>query len=326
VIGVETKELDYAKELVVCSTHDYLLYFTDKGNVHWLKAYRLPSTSRYSTGKAIVNLLQLEPGEKVAAMIPVREFSQNEYLIMATRKGVVKRTSLSEYSRPRRGGIIAITLREGDGLMEVKRTSGGQEVVLATRNGMAIRFVEEEVREIGRTGQGVRGIELREGDNLVGMVVVQEGATLLTACESGYGKRTAMDEYRTQGRGGIGIINIQTEGRNGPVVGVRAVNDGDEVLLVNSAGTVIRSPVSDISVIGRNTMGVRLMRMETGGKVTALAKVVEKNVDAAPKAGGTGAAAPPTQGAGEKANGEGEQGTGEAASEPAEKPGKIEYI
>jgi len=279
VIGVDSKEQDYAKELVVCSTHDYLLYFTDKGRVHWLKAYKLPSTSRYGVGKAIVNLLELEEGERVAAMIPVREFSENQFLVMATRKGVVKRTSLSEYSRPRRGGIIAITLREGDGLIDVKRTEGAQEILLASRNGMAIRFKEEEVREIGRTGQGVKGIELREGDVVVDMMVTGSGKSLLTACEHGYGKRTALDEYRVQGRGGIGLINIQTEGRNGAVVGVKAVNDGDEVMLVSSAGTVIRAPVAGISVIGRNTMGVRLMRVGQGEKVTALAKVVEKEAE-----------------------------------------------
>ncbi|MDO8339067.1 MAG: DNA topoisomerase (ATP-hydrolyzing) subunit A [Candidatus Burarchaeum sp.] len=276
VIGVEVKEEDYAREIMVCSTHDYLLCFTDKGNVHWLKAYKLPSTSRYGVGKAIVNLLELGEGENVAAMIPVREFSENQFLIMATKDGVVKRTSLSEYSRPRRGGIIAITLREKDELIEVKRTRGGQDIVLVSRQGMAIRFKEEEVREIGRTGQGVRGIRLREGDALVGMVVADEGNSLLTVCESGYGKRTEMSEYRVQGRGGIGLINIQTDGRNGAVVGVKAVNDGDDALLVNSGGTMIRLPVSDMRAIGRNTMGVRLMRLEEGQKVTAVAKVVEK--------------------------------------------------
>jgi DNA gyrase subunit A len=263
-------------------------------------------------------------------MIPVREFSENQFLVMATRKGVVKRTSLSEYSRPRRGGIIAITLREGDGLIDVKRTEGAQEILLASRNGMAIRFKEEEVREIGRTGQGVKGIELREGDVVVDMVVTSQGTSLLTACEHGYGKRTALEEYRVQGRGGIGLINIQTEGRNGPVVGVKAVNDGDEVMLVSSAGIVIRAPVSDISVIGRNTMGVRLMRVGQGEKVTALAKVVEKEAENGKE-----------HGEGEKKHGNGrdEGGEGEAGGKKKqpeidargmEKPGKdagdIEYI
>ena len=275
VIGVDSREQDYAEELVVCSTHDYLLFFTDKGNVHWLKAYRLPSTSRYGVGKAIVNLLELE-GERVAAMIPVSEFREEEFLVMATRDGIVKRTSLSAYSRPRRGGIIAITLREGDALIGVKRMSKGQDIVLATKKGMAIRFKEGEVREIGRTGQGVRGIRLREGDGVVGMVSAADGSGLLTVCENGYEKRTGMEEYRQQGRGGIGLINVQTEGRNGPVVGVKVVNEGDEVLLVNSAGTMIRVPVSEISVIGRNTMGVRLMKLKPGQVVTAVAKVVER--------------------------------------------------
>jgi len=278
VIGIEAKEEDYATDLVVCSTHDYLLFFTDTGNVHWLKAYRLPKTSRYGLGKAIVNLLQLKEA-KISSMIPVREFGEKEYMVMATKNGVVKRTSLSAYGRPRRGGIRAITLREGDSLIEVKRTHGGQDILLASKKGMAIRFKEEEVREIGRTGQGVRGIRLRQGDEVVGMVVAGEGTGLLTACRNGYGKRTAMDEYRVQGRGGMGLINIQTEGRNGPVVGVKAVKDGDEIILVNSAGTMIRVPVSGISVIGRNTMGVRLMRLKKGQVVTALAKVVERNGD-----------------------------------------------
>ncbi|VVC03410.1 DNA gyrase subunit A [Candidatus Burarchaeum australiense] len=274
-VGVDESDKDYAVELTVCSTHDYLLFFTDNGDVHWLKAYKLPSTSRYGVGKAIVNLLELQDA-RIAAMIPVREFSDKEFLVMATSKGIAKRTSLSEYSRPRRGGIRAITLREGDQLIEVKRTRGGQDVVLATREGMAIRFKEEEVREIGRTGQGVRGIRLREGDALVGMVVAGEGNSLLTVCENGYGKRTEMAEYGVQGRGGLGLINIQTAGRNGLVVGVKAVNDGDEVMLVNSGGTMIRLPVSDMRAIGRNTMGVRLMKLDEGQKVTAVAKVVEK--------------------------------------------------
>jgi len=275
IIGVEAKEADFATDMLVADTHDYLLFFTDKGRVHWLKVYRVPEAGRYSAGKAIVNLLEVQ-GERVKAFIPVREFSDTEYLIIATKNGTVKKTPLSEYSNPRKGGIIAVTLREGDDLIDVKRTSGNQDVILATREGMAIRFNENDARSIGRTGMGVIGIRLREGDDVVGMAVAEPGEALLTICENGHGKRTEIDDYRQQSRGGIGVINIQATERNGKAVAVRAVKETDELMIVSSSGVIIRIPVRDIPVIGRNTQGVRLMRLEKGQKVAAVASIAHE--------------------------------------------------
>ncbi len=272
VIGTETKEEDMIKDLIVASTHDYLLFFTDKGMVHWLKVYRLPSGSRYAIGKAIVNLLELKD-EKVSAWIPVRAFSEKEFLVMATKNGTVKRTSLMEYGRPRRGGIIAITLREKDSLINARHTGGSNDIVLATKNGYAIRFNEKDVREIGRTGQGVRGIRLRHGDEVVSMAL-DTHRTLLTITENGYGKRTELGEYRKQGRGGMGIINIRTKGRNGAVVAVRSVDDSDEIMVVSSSGKMIRVPVSGISTIGRNTQGVRIMKLDDKEKIVSAARLL----------------------------------------------------
>ena len=294
VIGSETKEEDTIKDILLASTHDYLLFFTDKGTVHWLKVYQIPSGGRYAMGKAIVNLLELS-GEKVSAWVKTRDFSEKEYLVMLTKKGIMKRSSMAEYSRPRKGGIIAITLKEGDTLIDAKRTDGKRQMIIATSEGNAIRFSEEEVREIGRTGQGVIGMRLEKGDSVVGMALdddsfargetVSTGAklqseseTLLTVTENGYGKRTDISEYRLQSRGGKGVINIKTHGRNGQVVGIAAVKDSDELLLVSSGGKIIRMFVKDISVIGRNTGGVRLMKLAEGEKVVAVEKVhVEGN-------------------------------------------------
>ena len=275
LIGVEAKEEDFATNLIIADTHDYLLFFTDKGNVHWLKVYMIPEAGRYAAGKAIVNLLELKD-EKVRAFIPMREFKETDYLIFATKKGMVKKTPLVEYSNPRRGGIIAVVLREGDDLIDVKMASKGKDIILATRNGMAIRFSEDEVRPVGRASIGVIGIRLEEGDEVVGMAVAEEGETILTVCENGYGKRTEVSEYRRQGRGGQGVINIQTTERNGKVVAIRSVKDEDELVLVNSDGVIIRIPACDIPVIGRNTQGVRLMRLSEGVKVVALDRVAKE--------------------------------------------------
>jgi DNA gyrase subunit A len=271
VIGSETKEQDQIKDIIIASTHDYLLFFTGKGMVHWLKVYRIPSSGRYAMGKAIVNLLSLE-GEKIASWVKTRDFSDKEYLVMLTKKGIVKRSSMADYSRPRNGGIIAVTLKEGDALIDAKKTDGKREIIIATAQGLAIRFKEGEVREIGRTGQGVIGIRLEDKDNVVGMAL-DECETLLTATENGFGKRTDISEYRLQSRGGKGVINIKTHGRNGAVVGIVAVKDSDQLLLVSSSGKMIRLYVKDISVIGRNTGGVTLMKLEEKEKVVALEKL-----------------------------------------------------
>ena len=268
VKGSETKEEDRVKDILIARTHDTLLFFTTGGRVHWLKVYRIPAAGRYAMGKAIVNLLDIGQ-EKISCWIPVREFSDKEYLLMATKKGTVKRSCLADYSRPRKGGIIAITLREGDELIRVRKTDGKSEILLASAQGQSIRFSEEEVREIGRAGQGVKGIELSEGDEVIGFCLCAY-PTVMTVCENGYGKRTPIEDYRLQGRAGSGIINIKTEGRNGKVVSVKTVSDEDELLCVSSKGQVIRMPVRDISVVGRNTMGVRLMKLDEGEKVVAV--------------------------------------------------------
>ncbi|VVB58411.1 DNA gyrase subunit A [Candidatus Anstonella stagnisolia] len=275
VVGTEMKEEDEVKDVLVCNTHDYLLCFTHDGTVHWLKVYKIPQTGRYAMGKAIVNLLNVKDG-KLAAAIPVREFKEGENLVMCTKNGVVKRSALTDYSRPRQGGIIAITLKEKDELIEVRKTDGKRSIIIGTKNGYAIRFNEEDVREIGRTGQGVRGIDLRDSDEVVGMAL-DDVKTLLTVCENGYGKRTELEEYRLQGRGGMGVINIQADERNGKVVALRAVEDGDEIILLSNMGKAIRIPADGISVVGRNTKGVRLMRLQEKEKVVAIAIIKKQN-------------------------------------------------
>ncbi len=287
VIGSETKEEDQIKDIMLASTHDYLLFFTDKGDVHWLKVYRIPSGGRYAMGKAIVNLLSLS-GEKIAAWVKTRTFSDKEFLVMLTKKGIVKRSSMADYSRPRNGGIIAITLKEGDALIDAKKTDGKRELILATADGNAIRFKEDDVREIGRTGQGVIGIRLEDKDEVVGMAT-DETETLMIVTENGYGKRTDIAEYRLQSRGGKGVINIKTHGRNGRVVGIAPVKDTDSLLLVSSGGKMIRLFVKDVSIIGRNTGGVRLMKLNEDGKekVVALEKVAADADDGNGKEEGT---------------------------------------
>lgn len=267
IIGAETVEEDYIEGVTVTTNHKYILFFTDSGRVHWLKTYRIPEGGRYSRGKPIVNLLELG-GEKVTAWISVDEFREGESLVMATKKGIVAKKALSDFSRPRKGGIIAITLKEGDRLMDVKRIDGKQALLVGTKEGMAIRFEEADVRETGRSSMGVRGIKLVGSDEVVGLTVCDK-PHILTITENGYGKRTEVGEYRIQGRSGQGIINIKTEGRNGAVVGAKAVEDNDEVIVAISSGKIIRMNASEISIIGRNTMGVRVAKLREGEKVSS---------------------------------------------------------
>jgi len=272
VIGAGTKEEDFVNDVIVTRNHNYILFFTDKGRAFWLKAYQVPEMGRYASGKSLVNLLDLKD-EKVNSWISVPEFNKDEYLVFATKKGIVKRTSLANFSRPRKTGIIAITLKEGDEVVEVIKTSGNEDLVMATRMGQAIRFKETEARELGRTGQGVIGIRLKKGDDAVVGIGTTKKPAILTITENGFGKRTSIEEYRQQGRGGSGIINIKTEGRNGHVVGVRAVEENDEIIVMSSHGQTIRIPVMDISVIGRNTQGVRIIRLKDGEHVSSFALV-----------------------------------------------------
>ena len=272
--GMATKEEDYVEYLFVATTHSYLLLFTNLGRVHWLKVHEIPQLGRAAKGKALVNFIQVQPGETVTAMIPIRQFEVDKYLVMATRHGVVKKTELSAYANPRAGGIIGLTLDEGDELIAVRLTGGRDEVFLATRQGMAIRFEEGEVRPIGRTGRGVIGLDLEAGDEVVAAEVVRPGTTILTVNERGYGKRTELEEYRLQGRGGKGIINVRVTDKNGPVVGTLQVQEQDQVMMISQEGKVNRLHAREIGVIGRATLGVRLQGLEQSDRVAAVTSLV----------------------------------------------------
>ncbi len=273
VIATTTKEEEIVKDIFAAGTHSYILFFTNKGKVYWLKVYNIPEASRQARGKAIVNLLELGNDEVVTAFVPVRQFDDKSYLIMVTRKGTVKKTELMAYSNPRRHGIVAITLEANDNLINVELTDGNQQIILATRNGMAVRFEEKNVRPTGRSAQGVRGIILKGNDEVVGMVVASDEKTLLTVTENGYGKRTSISDYRLINRGGSGVINIQCSQRNGKVVSICPVTDNDDIILITKNGIVIRVPASGISIIGRNTQGVRIMKLEANDKVVSTVKV-----------------------------------------------------
>jgi len=275
-VGATTKEEDFVEHLFVASTHSYILFFTTTGKVYWLKVHELPQAGRAARGKAIVNLLNLEKDEKISAFLPVREFQEDRYIIFATKNGTVKKTDLMAYANPRKAGIIAISLDPGDEVIGVRLTDGQQEIILSTREGQAIRFKEADVRPMGRGAGGVRGISLDEGDSVVGVDVVSPGATLLAVAERGYGKRTEMDEYRLTRRGGKGIITMKTTDKTGLVIGVRMVTDDDDIMLVTDGGKVIRTPARGISIISRNTQGVRLIDLAEGEKVVGVARLAEK--------------------------------------------------
>jgi len=283
IAATNTKEGDFLEHMFVALTHDYILFFTDRGKVYWLKVYDTPMASRVAGGRAIVNLLQLSEGEKITGLIPVRKFNEDEHLLMVTRRGTVKKTELSAFKRPLGRGIIALGLDEGDTLIGVARTRAGDQVVLSTREGMAIRFDESDVRSMGRPAYGVRGISLGEGDEVVGMVVAngEDPASLLTICANGFGKRTALAEYRTQHRGGKGLIDIKATKRNGSVVAVAKVTDSDELMITTQGGIIIRTRAGEISTIGRNTQGVRLIRVDDGDLVRSLAKLPEEELSVA---------------------------------------------
>lgn len=275
VTGMTTKEEDIVENVFVASTHDYILVFTDKGKVYWIKTYEIPQASRAARGKAIVNLLNLASGETIAAVLPVSNFEGGGFIVMATRNGTIKKTELSAYSNPRANGIIAISIDEGDRLISVNVTDGNREIFLGSKMGMAIRFKEENVRSMGRTATGVRGIALEEGDEVVAMEILRGDATLLSITERGYGKRSNIAEYRRQSRGGKGIITIKTDERNGNVVGIKQVMEEDNIMIITSKGKLIRIDMKNVSVIGRNTKGVRLINVEEGERVVGVTKVAE---------------------------------------------------
>jgi DNA gyrase subunit A len=272
-MAATTREEDFVEKLFVASTHAYLLCFTNLGRVYWLKVHQVPEMSRAARGNPIVNLLQLQKGERVAEILPVRGFDEGGYVVLATRRGQIKKTELSQYANPRRGGIIAITINDGDELIGAARTGGTDEILIATQDGKSIRFKEDQVRPMGRGAAGVRAISTREGDDAVSMEVLEAGQTVLTVTERGYGKRSPLDDYREQNRGGQGIITIKTSERNGSVVAVLQVSERDEIMLVTNAGKVIRMRVSGVPTIGRNTQGVRLMEIGDDEQVVSVTRL-----------------------------------------------------
>lgn len=278
VIGTETKEGDFVEHLFVASTHDYILFFTDIGKVHWVKVYDIPEMSRTAKGRALINLIRFNQKEKITEAIPVGTFDKG-FLLMATAKGLVKKTTLSEYGNPQKGGIIALKLEADDRLIGVRTTSGKDHIILGTQDGMSIRFPEENARPMGRATYGVTGIRLKKGDLVRDMVIMDKNASLLSVCEKGYGKRTSFDEYRIQRRGGSGIRNIKTSDRNGKLIGLKEVTDKDEIMLMTQKGMAVRMPVSGLRSIGRNTQGVRLISMQPSDKVVSVARVCPEEVE-----------------------------------------------
>jgi DNA gyrase subunit A len=278
ITGAGTREEDFIEHLFIASTHSYILVFTDRGRVYWLKVHEVPQGGRTAKGKAIVNMVEMAQTERVASVLPVKEFDEQHFIMMVTKNGTAKKTPLSAYSNPRRGGIVAIGVEPEDALIDAVLTDGTQDIILQKRNGKAIRFNEGDVRPMGRTAYGVRGVTLEEDDAVVGMIAVKrEGPSLLVATENGYGKRSPLSEYRITGRGGKGIISIQTTDRNGRVVAALEVVPSDQVMLITRGGIVIRTKVSEISEIGRNTQGVRLINLEEGDQLIDVARVEEKD-------------------------------------------------
>ncbi|OIO80785.1 MAG: DNA gyrase subunit A [Candidatus Omnitrophica bacterium CG1_02_43_210] len=274
VTGAETKEEDFVEHLFIASTHDYILFFTNTGKAHWLKVHEIPQAGRISKGKAIINMLELAKDEHVTAFVPVKEFKEGSFLIMVTKKGLIKKTDIQAYSNPRKGGIIGIGIEDGDELIQVILTDGKQEILIATKDGKAIRFNESDVRDMGRGAKGVKGITLGEKDIVIGAQILKKDASILTVTINGFGKRTDMDEYRIQSRGGKGVINIKTSDRNGEAVGVLSVTDKDGIMLITEAGMIVRCSVKDLRETGRSTQGVRLMRLDAKDKVSCVAPVV----------------------------------------------------
>jgi DNA gyrase subunit A len=274
VTGAEVKEEDFVEHLFIASTKDHLLVFTDKGKAHLLKVYEIPQASRTAKGRAIVNLLQIASQEKISATIPVKDFSEDKFLVMATKCGFIKKTRLDEYKNIRKGGIISITLEKDDGLIEVGLTDGKQELLLATRLGKAIRFPESGVRDMGRQARGVRAISLAKKDEVIAMEIALKEATVLTVSELGFAKRTPVKQYRLQRRSGKGIINFRVTSKNGPAVNLKVVADKDELMVITQNGMFLRCPVKDIRTTGRSSQGVRLIKLEKSDRVSTVARVI----------------------------------------------------
>ncbi len=275
-IGMATRAEDFVSKLFIATMHSYLLFFSDRGRVYWRKVHEIPEASRTAKGRAIVNLLRLQPGENITAVLPVREFEPGNYIIMATERGLIKKTDMMDFSRPRSTGIIAISLRDEDRLIEAAISSGEDEVILSTRRGLSIRFSEKDVRGMGRQASGVKAVNLGKDDIVVSMKIVREGGTIMTVTELGYGKRTPESEYRKQSRGGKGIITLRVTGKTGHVIGSIFVSDEDNLMLISDKGKIIRIRVNEVRVVGRNTQGVRLMEMEEEDRLKAIDRLAEK--------------------------------------------------
>jgi len=275
-IGMETKEEDFVRELYIGATHDYMLFFSNLGRLYWLKAYQVPEAGRAAKGKALVNLLALSEGERITTALPVRNFKEG-FLVMFTKNGIVKKTALEKYSNPRGKGIIAVTLDEGDELIAVRKTDGRSDLIIGTKNGLSIRFNEENVRDTGRTAMGVKGIRLMKGDEVVSAEVAEERTALLTVTEKGLGKRSKIEDYPVQNRGGKGVISIKIIEKGGKAVGLMQVRDEDEVVMITSSGKLIRTLAGNISLHGRNTQGVKLMDVEGEDKIVSIGRVAERD-------------------------------------------------
>jgi DNA gyrase subunit A len=291
-VGMKTRDEDFVSDLFIASTHSYILIFTNRGRIYWLKVHEVPDVGPQGKGKAVVNLVQLPAGEKIAAFCAVRDFGSGGFVLLATRRGIVKKTDLAAFSNPRPSGIIALSVEEGDELIDAVLTSGKDEILLGTEGGMAIHFSEEDARPMGRTAYGVKGIELEEGDAVVSLEVVRPGGTVLSVTRNGYGKRTTLDEYRLQSRGGKGLIDIKASERNGPVVGVNFLRGEEQVMLITEKGMIIRLNTAEISTIGRNTQGVRLIQLEEGDHLVSVARLADRDDDESlgdPAGGGPGA-------------------------------------
>ncbi|MEE8218720.1 MAG: DNA gyrase subunit A [Vicinamibacteria bacterium] len=278
-VGMRTRDEDFVSDLFIASTHSYILIFTDRGRIYWLKVHVIPDVARQAKGKAVVNLVSLQPGEKIAAFCSVRDFSSGNHVLLATRRGIVKKTRLEAFSKPRPSGIIAVSIEEGDTLIGAAVTSGEDGLLIGTERGLAIHFRETDVRPTGRTAHGVKGIDLGQGDAAVSLAVVRPGGTVLTVTRHGFGKRTPLEEYRLQARGGKGLIDIKASGRNGPVVGVKFLRREEQVMLITEKGMIIRLSTADISIIGRNTQGVRLIHLEKSDRLVSVARLAERDDD-----------------------------------------------
>jgi len=276
VSGSGTRDEDFIEHLFIASTHEYILFFTDKGKVYWLKVHEIPQVGRLAKGRAVINLLSLATGERVSSFIPVKEFDGEKSLVLATKKGVIKKTRLDAFKNPRKGGIIAITLDTEDQLISTALTDSDQELLMATKEGMAIRFKEKDIRDMGRSAKGVRGIRLGKKDELIAMETISREGSLLTITQNGFGKRTNFEEYRLQSRGGKGIINIKITDKNGKVIGLKTVKDGDEIMLITQQGMVVRTPVKEIRSVGRSTQGVRLIKLSQKDQVASVASIVKE--------------------------------------------------